>query len=458
VVKVSIRLDNRIRIQKECLPSRVIALLEKRLIFKNPLFYANEKYGRPNFGIEPTLRCIWEDKESGDLVITRGFGMELIRIFHKNRVEFEIEDLTQSPDEVSFTFQGAPYGYQVEAWQELNKHRFGVLVGPLGSGKKVLALNLVARRKVPALVIVKTKRELYQWKEIAMRFLGLEAPDVGLIGDGYRELGKRFTIGITLTFYKLIDELKAQTGFLILDQCDKANLKVLFKASLFDCPYQLGLARASKRSDGLTRLMYAYLGPKISEIWPENGWTSFKGLAVRPILRIKSTSFTYDYQDDWSEMINALCQDQGRNKLILADILQETADPTAKALVISERVSHLEDLLQQIKGRYSDGVIITGDTSNKERAELTRRFDLGKFQIILVTFKSIPAIEVRKVNRLFVVSPVKFDAHIIQIIGKMLGTGQQEKQPEIFEYRDEIKLLQASAKRRLKIYKSMGVV
>ena len=113
-------------------------------------------------------------------------------------------------------------------------------------------------------------------------------------------------------------------------------------------------------------------------------------------------------------------------------------------------------LLQQIKRGYSDGAIIVGDTREKEREHIAARFDRGKLQIILITFKTISTIEVKKINRLFVASPVKYDDHIVQIIGKMLGAGQGDPQPVIYDYRDKSELLNKSLNRRLKIYKAMG--
>ena len=202
--EINIRLDHRIRISKASLPEDIIGLLEKRLIFKNPLYETNKRYGRPNYNIRPKLECVWHQDDSGDLVMARGFLNELIRIFHANRLPFEVIDNTLKLPDVDFKFRGSPYGYQYKAWHELPKYRFGVLVGPLGCGKKVLALSAVARRKVPALAIVTTKRQFYLWKDAAARFLGLEDHDMGLVGDGHRRLGKRFTIAITLSLYKLM--------------------------------------------------------------------------------------------------------------------------------------------------------------------------------------------------------------------------------------------------------------
>jgi superfamily II DNA or RNA helicase len=455
--KITIQLNSHIRIKKTELSSEMIALLEKRLIFKNPLYEKNELYGRPNYNIEPVLRCMWDDERSGDIIIAKGFGRELTRIFHKHRIDFETEDYTQSHRTTDFFFDGAPYGYQVEAFQEIPNHRFGILTGPVGCGKKVVALHAVARRRVPALVVVKTKRDMYLWREMAVRFLHLEYGDIGVVGDGHKEMDCKFTIAVHFSLYKYIDQLKTQTGFLIIHEVDKANLKLLFKTALFNCSCQLGLSGAPKRSDGLTRIMHAYIGPKIVEIWPENGFSSFQGLGKgRPRLKVRNTQFVYTYRDDWAEMVTAICRDYHRNRLIVDDILQEAADPGARALVISERVKHLEDLLDLIQAKSGDGIVISGRTSEKERAKIIDRFEKGKMQTILGTFKSIPTLQIAGVNRLFVTGPVKYDSYMIQIIKRMIDPDSQGS--VIFDYLDGAEILQASFKRRVKMYRSLGVI
>jgi hypothetical protein len=454
---VIIRLDNHIHISKNDIPEQVLRTLEEHLIIKNPLYYKNERYGRPNYGIEPILRCIWDDVEHGDVIIAKGFGRELTRIFHKHRIDFETEDYTQSHQAINFFFNGAPYAYQIEAFQEVPKHRFGILTGPMGCGKKVTALHAVARRSVPALVVVKTKRDMYLWREIAAQFLHLEPGDIGLVGDGHKEMDRKFMIAVHFSFYKYIDQLKVQTGFLIIHEVDKANLKLMLKTALFNCSYQLGLSGAPKRSDGLTRIMHAYIGPKIAEIWPENGFSSFQGLGEgQPRLKVRNTQFVYTYRDDWAEMVAAICRDYNRNRLIVNDILQEAADPRVRALVISERVNHLEYLLDLIQAKSGDGAVVSGKTSERERSKIIDRFERGKIQIILGTFKSIPTLQVTGVNRLFVTGPVKYDNYMVQIIKRMIDPDSQGSL--IFDYLDGVEILQASFKRRVKIYRSLGVL
>ena len=123
--KLKIRLGDRIRFRKESLPPEGIALLEKRLTYKNPLYFKNERYGRPNINVEPKLRCIWEDSGIGDMVIARGFLAELIRILHANRIEFELIDQTRTFEPVGFNSRVGreslemKWPFQIEALEKI---------------------------------------------------------------------------------------------------------------------------------------------------------------------------------------------------------------------------------------------------------------------------------------------------------------------------------------------------
>ena len=58
---------------------------------------------------------------------------------------------------------------------------FGVIEAGTGSGKTVMALALIARRRQPTLVVVHTKELLYQWQE---RVQPLSRHRAGQVGDG----------------------------------------------------------------------------------------------------------------------------------------------------------------------------------------------------------------------------------------------------------------------------------
>ncbi|HLF13918.1 MAG TPA: DEAD/DEAH box helicase family protein, partial [Bacteroidota bacterium] len=52
-------------------------------------------------------------------------------------------------------------------------HDQGVIVAPAGSGKTIVGLELIARRHLPALILVHRKQIFDQWVERIQEFLGI---------------------------------------------------------------------------------------------------------------------------------------------------------------------------------------------------------------------------------------------------------------------------------------------
>ena len=72
---------------------------------------------------------------------------------------------------------------------------FGTLSAPTGSGKTVMAIYMIARRRQPALVIVHTKDLAFQWVDRLSRFLDIPSDQIGFIGGGKKRIE---TIGPTI--------------------------------------------------------------------------------------------------------------------------------------------------------------------------------------------------------------------------------------------------------------------
>jgi len=451
--KIRVTIENEICIGKQDVPEEMMVALRKRLTWDNPRYLKNLRFGRKEAGIPPKLSCLQEDEEN--LLIARGFASELIKILHQFRVRFEIYITAVENPRVAFRFKGTLQEQQKTAFDEIFKRRYGVLSGPDHSGKMVLALYLICERQLPAVVVVKKKDRLYEWRDTICRFLGCNHADVGLIGDGHKELGQNITVAIDRSLYRHIAELKQRTGFLIVDRCDTANLKIFFKAvAPFTPRYTLGLARSGRRADGLTDLMHAYLGPMLFSFSPQES-IGDSGMAGR-IFHIRQTASHFDYQENYSEMISALCADGPRNEMIIADVLYEASKGNSRILVISERIEHLQHLKELLSAAYfAKSDIISGTTRPKKREGVAALISQGKIRVLMTTLKSVETITCKKFNVLIIACPVKASDLLTQAIGSLLpGT---ENQPSvIYDYQDGPNILKASLRRRIKAYRSLG--
>jgi hypothetical protein len=137
------------------LPDNVLVNLLDRLTFLNPAYLEAEKRGFYTGNIPPEIRGYQVD---GDvLTMPRGFTRQLVGILKKSGIQYRVEDHRRVLPQVDFTFKGELRDFQVEAVEAMEARDFGTLSAATGSGKTVMALALIARRRQPALVIVHAK-------------------------------------------------------------------------------------------------------------------------------------------------------------------------------------------------------------------------------------------------------------------------------------------------------------
>ena len=175
-------------LQLENVPSEIMEILTDRLEILNPKWIENERMQRWNRGTPKSLRFFDRVGSSG-LWIPRGYMRQLVLLCRRHKIKYEIDDCRRSLPPKNFSFKGRLRPFQQKAVDEMLAKDFGTLSSATGSGKTIMALYMVARRRQPALIVVHTKDLASQWTERIETFLGIPASKVGLIGSGKKELG-----------------------------------------------------------------------------------------------------------------------------------------------------------------------------------------------------------------------------------------------------------------------------
>ena len=143
----------------------------------------------------------------------------------------------------------------------------GVVVLPTGAGKTVLALMATARLGLRTLVVVPTIELLYQWRDAMIERLGVAKSNVGILGDGHREL-RPITIS-TYASAAMPEAPIAGTGLLI---CDEAHHLPSPSYSVIPARcgalYRLGITATPERSDGAENALYRLMGPVVYQRTP----------------------------------------------------------------------------------------------------------------------------------------------------------------------------------------------
>lgn len=434
----------------DCLLEGISSSLEKELkqhlTLDNPQYIAAKKYGRwIGKKLKPHLK--YYESVPGGLRFPRGFANQAVLLCRRIAGEDPaIIDKRRILKSVEFTFSGQLRPYQKKAVDIAKKRSFGVIEAGTGSGKTVMALAIIARRRQPTLVIVHTKELLYQWQQRVHEFLGVEA---GLVGDGKFTIAD-VTIAIVNTVRKRVEELVPYFGQLVVDECHRVPAALFTDVvSQFDSYYLLGLSATAFRSDiEMTKLIYYFMGDRIHQVNQEE--LVAMGAVLAPEVIRQTTSFDYNYRGDYQALIKALVNHEGRNLQILQDILQvcEEAD-SGTVLVVSDRIAHCQFFVDHLLAKGIAAVLLSGQLPPEQRAEVVEAVRQDKVQVLVATLQLISeGFDCPGLSTLFLCTPISFEGRLLQVIGRILRPAEG-KRARVFDYIDsEIPTLMRSANAR----------
>ena len=130
--------------------------LTDNLNFLNAAYIIKQKMGLSTYGTEKYFRSIVKDDSR--VLVPRGFQRNLLDYFRLHDVNFVLHDERQKLLEVEYDSRFELLDYQSEALESFADQEQGLLVAPPGSGKTIMGLALIARKKQPALIIVHRKQ------------------------------------------------------------------------------------------------------------------------------------------------------------------------------------------------------------------------------------------------------------------------------------------------------------
>jgi len=450
---LKIILTNNLRLSN--IPREIHQKLIKTLTFPNPKWMENERMGRWNRGT-PKMLKFYDKVRGGGLWIPRGYMRQLLLLCRRQGVTYELDDHRRSFTPVDFQFDGKLKPFQQKAVNAMMSRDFGTLSAPTGSGKTVMALFIMARRKQPTLIVVHTKDLAFQWMERIEQFLGIPGDTVGFIGGGKVNMGENMTVALVQTLYKCSEVVSKEIGFLVVDECHRCPSRTFTEAvTEFDSKYMLGLSATPWRRDNLSKLIFWHLGDVHHKI--DQGGLVQSGDVLDAEVIVRETNFKpyYDPVNEYSKMMSELTQDDERNRLIASDIAAEVAHHQGVCLVLSDRKKHCETLQSILRFRHDiPAGLLIGDMSAAERREVLDRLDLGETRVLIATGQLIgEGFDRSDLSPLFLVTPIKFSGRVLQYLGRVLRPAPGKKKARVYDYVDvKVDVLKAMAKARQKTY------
>ena len=146
----------------------------------------------------------------------------------------------------------------------IKKHDNGILAAGTAFGKTIVAINMIARRKVNTLVLVNRRQLQAQWISKIAAFLGIDEKSIGKIGGGADRWTGNVDVALIQSLSRKghVDSRIKEYGQIIVDECHAVGAES-FEALLdaAPCKYILGLSATVVRNDGHDPLVIMQLGP-----------------------------------------------------------------------------------------------------------------------------------------------------------------------------------------------------
>ena len=226
-----------------------------------------KRLGKSVYKVQKFFKLLEEDGD--EILLPRGFLSQLDSFLDANKISYKLKDQRPQITEVKFTSNIKLLPAQQPIVAKALETDSGVIVAPSGSGKTIIGLEIIAQRKLPALILVHRKQLLDQWIERTQSFLGIPKKDIGQYYSVKKKTGEQITIAMMQTLVRTdnFTELQNKFGTIIVDECHHIPAKTFREViSQLNPKYIYGLTATPKRKHNDESLIYMFIGDIIAQM------------------------------------------------------------------------------------------------------------------------------------------------------------------------------------------------
>jgi len=311
--------------------------------YKNPKYIENEKYGRSNFKTKKYLMS-YEIDEDNQLCISRGGKEKLIKHFKKFKLIPNFIDRTLVLPSVSFEHSNiVPREDQEELLDAVEVFDDASAVAYASFGKTVTYLEMIRRKRQPALVIVHTTFLQEQWIEACLdpKLFNMKKADIGGVGGVFKAKARLGKVNICL-YHSLANEkhlevYKEKVGLIFFDEGQKSPIEdVQTVTNKFRARFRYTASANLTRKDGKEVLTFDTFGP-VKFIAKEQNSGS-KILSRISLVKSDYYDIEYDLEKNYSAYITRASQDKDRNILICKRAIRKIREGKLVIIFVERKV------------------------------------------------------------------------------------------------------------------------
>ena len=439
------------------IPPALLAALKHLASLHNPEFHEKERLRFSTWNTPRFIRCYQETLDQ--LLLPRGLRQQAETLVDEAGSRLKVVDGCPEVATLDVQLQADLTPDQTAATDALAAHDMGMLVAPPGSGKTVIGCALIARHKVPTLVIVDRKPLVEQWRDRLTTHLDLSARQIGQLGGGRRRATAIVDVAMVQSLARRDDiaELAGRYGLVIVDECHHVPA-VTFERAVRQIPVRrwAGLTATPYRRDGLQALMAMHCGPV------RHTMTTPSGSALRALDLVVHETDHEDTDDGQhiQAVFRGLVEDRQRTTAICQDIAA-AAHARRNCIVLTRWKEHLDAIAQSLTTLGIDPLVLHGDMGKKARTVVIDRLadpSPGEGLVLAATASLLgEGFDCPPLDTLFLAFPIKFKGSVIQYVGRVLRPTDTKTRVEVHDYVDtRVPVLARMHNERRRAYATLG--
>ncbi len=480
--EVEIVRANMLFINRAGISQRALNRLKRLAAFKNPEFSQAQALRLSTSRIPRIISCSEEVSEF--LCLPRGCETALEAVLSEAGARTRINDKTKSDINIDVEFCGQLREEQSKAIEQLLQNDIGVLSGTTAFGKTIVAIKLIAERKVNTLILVDKVNLVSQWRTRLLEFLAIHEtlPDIdagilkkrgrktnrsiiGQIGGGKNNLNGIVDIAVMQSLYHVgeVNECIKNYGMIIVDECHHVSafsFESILKSAI--AKYVYGLTATPVRKDGHHPIIFMQCGPiryrdnakKQAENRP------FEHYVIPRFTSMHTPLGREDKVASIQELYAEVVRNVVRNELIVADVIESHANGR-NCVVLTERTAHVELLAKALSANIPNVIALVGGMGAKDYRDKMQQIanvPIGSALTLVATGKYLgEGFDEPRLDTLFLAMPISWKGTLQQYAGRLHRLFENKKEVQIFDYVDiHVKMLERMYHKRIAGYASIG--
>nr|WP_320010803.1 DEAD/DEAH box helicase family protein [uncultured Desulfobulbus sp.] len=473
---------NMLYIPKDGFSPRALNRLKRLASFKNPVFHRQQAMRLSTFGIPRIISCA--DETPDYLCLPRGCEDDLLAELKPFGGTVRIADRRNAGRSIRVTFKGVLRDEQPQALEQLLTQDTGILCGTTAFGKTVVAIKLIAERKVNTLILVDKTTLVRQWREKLEEFLVIHEslPEeqvkpkgkrgrkkkkqiIGQLGAGKNTLQGIVDIALMQSLSRMgeVKDCVCKYGMIIADECHHASAftyEQILKAT--DARYIYGLTATPTRKDGHHPILAMQLGAirYRDDARQQAEKRPFEHYVIPRFTSLRSPAESDKEEISIQQSYAHICEDAFRNEQIVEDVLAAYHNGR-NSILLTLRTAHVEQLTMMIQRDVPHVVSLTGSLGARQARESLQRIrEMPQTQnlVIVATGPFIgEGFDEPRLDTLFLAMPISWKGTLQQYAGRLHRLVDQKKEVQIYDYVDvHSPMLEKMYQKRLRGYASMG--